>query len=228
MPKILTTKGLAASLEDLIRKAQTEIVLISYSFKISSEYVQDLKRAAERGVTIKLIYGERINPETYDDISQLKNAEILHHKNLHAKIYANENKCIVGSMNFYDYSELNNTELGALFSKQNDLEAYSEVAEHCKRIHSDAKLEYKNLQPQLKHAPPFIKQKWNNNKKGLCIRCSKEIKFDPSRPLCEHCFSVWNTYGNEYYIENCCHNCGRPGCQPSVAKPECPECYFSN
>lgn len=49
MAKILTTKGSAAALEDLIRRAEKEIYLISFSFIISDSYITRLKQASDKG-----------------------------------------------------------------------------------------------------------------------------------------------------------------------------------
>ena len=216
MAKVLTTKGLAASLEDLIRKADKELYLISYSFKISETYIKRIKQAVEKGVIIKIVYGTNINEETLQALKNIPNLKILHYPNLHAKIYANENKCIIGSMNFYDYSEANNTELGVLLSLASDEEAYKDALIHCKDIVSEAIIDT----PMMPKAIHDNYLKTNGNKtnfgnpftqkyqEGFCIRTGKKIPLNHERPLSGEAYSIWSQYSDYGYPENYCHFTG--------------------
>ena len=38
-------------------------------------------------------------------------------KNLHAKCYLNESTCIISSLNLYEFSQVNNNEMGVLIEK---------------------------------------------------------------------------------------------------------------
>ncbi|MBA2613946.1 MAG: hypothetical protein H0U95_18430 [Bacteroidetes bacterium] len=143
MAKILTTKGSAAALEDLIRKAEKDLYLISFSFIISESFIARLKQAAEKGVTIHLVYGKSIKSDN-NGIENIENLKIYHFNNLHAKFFANETKCIIGSMNFSEASEISNTELGVLLSAQNDKDAFEDAMLHCQDIIKSAQLEVDN------------------------------------------------------------------------------------
>lgn len=52
-------------------------------------------------------------------------------KNLHAKCYLNENEAIITSMNLYEFSQMNNNEMGIHLTKSGNPElsqaAYDEV-----------------------------------------------------------------------------------------------------
>ena len=59
---------------------------------------------------------------------------------------------------------------------------------------------------------------------GYCIRCGKEIPYDPSRCYCKSCWYEWYRRGSNYnQIEHYCHRCGKalpasfnnPICQPN-------------
>lgn len=220
MAKILTTKGLAASLEDLIRKAEKEIFLISYSFKISEAYIKKIKHAVEKGVIIKVVYGTNINQDTLAALKNIPNLKILHCPNLHAKIYANETKCIIGSMNFYDYSEINNTELGVLLSHNADKEAFDDAITHCKEIVAESLLDVPMV-PKAIH-DKFNSQKANtptyqNNvgskdyskvQMGYCIRSGVRIPLNHERPLSSEAYYIWSQYGDPGYPEKYCHFTG--------------------
>lgn len=222
MAKILTTKGLAASLEDLIRKAEKEIYLISYSFKISDTYIKRIKQAVEKGVIIKVVYGTNINPETLAALKNIPNLKILHYPNLHAKIYANENKCIIGSMNFYDHSEMHNTELGVLLNSLIDQDAYKDALTHCKDIVADAIIDVpmmpKAIHDKFKEQNPSYNQKettisncenkFNSIKMGYCIRSGVRIPLNHEKPLSKDAYMVWSMYGDAGYPERYCHFTG--------------------
>jgi len=144
MAKVLTTKQSAAALEDILRKAKNEIYLISFSFIISDTFITRIRQAVERGVLVKIVYGKSIRQDSLEQLIGLPNLNIYFRENMHAKIFANETKCVIGSMNFSQASENNNIELGVLLSQQNDEEAYEDAMTHCIDLIDEkaTKLEY--------------------------------------------------------------------------------------
>ena len=55
-------------------------------------------------------------------------------KNLHAKCYLNEELCIITSLNLYEFSQINNNEMGVLIQRSEDPELYKEAYEEAQRI----------------------------------------------------------------------------------------------
>src|SRR3546814_16254087 len=55
-------------------------------------------------------------------------------KNLHAKCYLNEELCIVTSLNLYEFSQVNNNEMGILIRRSDDAELYRDAYEEVQRI----------------------------------------------------------------------------------------------
>src|SRR3546814_12589511 len=55
-------------------------------------------------------------------------------KNLHAKCYLNEELCIVTSLNLYEFSQVNNNEMGILIRRSDDAELYRDAYEEAQRI----------------------------------------------------------------------------------------------
>lgn len=55
-------------------------------------------------------------------------------KNLHAKCYLNEESCIITSLNLYEFSQINNNEMGVFLSRQADAEVYRDAYEEAQRI----------------------------------------------------------------------------------------------
>lgn len=138
MAKILTTKGTAAALEDLIRHAQDEIYLISYSFIISNTFLKRLRQVANKGKIVNIVFGKSIKPPAMQELKLIENVRVYFLENLHAKIYANESKCIIGSMNFSESSENSNVELGVLLTKEGDKNAFDDALNHCRDILNEA------------------------------------------------------------------------------------------
>jgi phosphatidylserine/phosphatidylglycerophosphate/cardiolipin synthase-like enzyme len=55
-------------------------------------------------------------------------------KNLHAKCYMNEEMCIVTSLNLYEFSQVNNNEMGILIRRAEDSQLYKDAYEEAQRI----------------------------------------------------------------------------------------------
>ncbi len=55
-------------------------------------------------------------------------------KNLHAKCYMNEELCIITSLNLYEFSQVNNNEMGILIWRSEDTQLYKDVYEEAQRI----------------------------------------------------------------------------------------------
>jgi phosphatidylserine/phosphatidylglycerophosphate/cardiolipin synthase-like enzyme len=55
-------------------------------------------------------------------------------KNLHAKCYMNEEMCIVTSLNLYEFSQVNNNEMGILIQRAEDSQLYKDAYEEAQRI----------------------------------------------------------------------------------------------
>ena len=55
-------------------------------------------------------------------------------QNLHAKCYMNENEALLTSMNLYEFSQINNNEMGIIVSRDQDPELYEEIKEESMRL----------------------------------------------------------------------------------------------
>jgi phosphatidylserine/phosphatidylglycerophosphate/cardiolipin synthase-like enzyme len=213
MAKILTTKGSAASLEDIIRKAEKELYLISFSFIISDAFMTCIRQATDRGVTIHVVYGKSIKPENLKQLLEMKGVKIYRLDNLHAKIYSNEVKCIVGSMNLSEFSENNNTELGVHLSIQVDKNAFEEVVRHCIEIVTRATLEKpqpskSNTKGVEKRNVVQVNTSSNELHLGYCIRTGRRIPLNHEKPLSEEAFESWAVWEDDEYPEKFDHFTG--------------------
>ena len=226
MAKFITTKAISANLEDIIKKAEKEIYLISYNITIGKSYIPRIKAAVKKGVKIYIVSCKDVAQETFDDIAHLDNVFIKKLDFLHAKMFMNESHCIVGSMNFSEASERNhNIETGLLLTKAKDEELFKEVLEECKHIYTLGG-SFENSVKKLKKPIKKISSKsiTNKTKKGTCISCEKSIPLNTEKPFCGGCYKEWQN--GEIDFGEACHICGNeeityldtPACKPCWKK----------
>ena len=135
MAKFLNTSGTTYHLEELIKKASDRLILISPYLKLNERIKELLEDKNRLKIDIRVIYGKSdLQPE---EINWLRNLEFVRTsfcKNLHAKCYLNENECIITSLNLYEFSQVNNNEMGILISRQDDGQLYQDTYEEVQRI----------------------------------------------------------------------------------------------
>lgn len=250
MAQFLTTKGTSYYLEEIIRKAENELVLISPYLQISKTLLERLKDADQQKVKIILVYGkDELKPDEKEKLQALKNLSLHFLKDLHAKCFYNEKSMVITSMNMYEFSENTNREMGVLI--QSDEKVYTDAVQEAKSIlnsiNRDSQIRNVNSQVVKEPKPPIYsatKEKPSKsvlgevikeaksiidsaiNPTGYCIRCRKSIPLDEAQPLCHECWEKWNVHKNPMYKEKYCHTCGK-GASTSMAKPECSACYNS-
>lgn len=124
--EFLTGHKLNAAIEDIIRNADHELLIVSPYIHLHERFVEAFKTLHDKPhVRVSLLFGKANGDKTStfhkDSIAffkSLPNIEIAHRKNLHAKFYANEDGSIMTSMNLYAYSQDVNIETG--YSVKND------------------------------------------------------------------------------------------------------------
>ena len=232
MAEFLTTNGTSYNIENIIIRAQKKLVLVSPYLQISKTFYERLRDADKKGVKIKIIFGkDELKPNEKNSLAELKNLELLFFENLHAKCYFNETEMVITSMNMYEFSEKNNREMGVLISRENDKKLFeSAVSETLSIIQSSEIIQLSKTKRKLFQ----IKNKQNENNlkkrkptRGYCIRCGERIPYEPEKPYCWDCFSIWSQFENPEYEENVCHSCGEFE-TTSMLKPECYECFLEN
>lgn len=173
------------------------------------------------------------------------NVQIRYHKRLHAKLYANEKKCLITSMNLHEHSIRENIEFGIL-TKSMPFEIITGfVKEYINGIPEslDAKAmsfaEYIIDKSTLEFEKVVKKEErfWglfsktmgsevtvNKPRIGYCIRTKEAILFNIKSPYAYDAYQVWAKYGNPNFTEKYCHGCGKNH-PSSMAYPLCKECY---
>ncbi|CAM1360662.1 hypothetical protein TPENAI_20036 [Tenacibaculum litopenaei] len=121
MKKVISTRGISYHIEQIISRAKKEIILITPFLQLPKEFHKRLLDASDRGVKIIMVYGkkEELDKEQESMLLKIDNLELRYLDRLHAKVYLNELEGVIASMNLYQYSEVNNFELGVSFVNDN-------------------------------------------------------------------------------------------------------------
>lgn len=86
-------------------------------------------------IDVRIVYGKsELQPEEINWLKELDYIRTSFCKNLHAKCYMNEEKCIITSLNLYEFSQINNNEMSILVLRDEDAEVYKDAYEEAQRI----------------------------------------------------------------------------------------------
>jgi phosphatidylserine/phosphatidylglycerophosphate/cardiolipin synthase-like enzyme len=144
MTKILSSSETTFCIEKIITNAEQKLTIISPYVKIHNRLNTILLEKQDCDIELGFVYGKNsdIDKKLIEDIKSFNNFRILHNKNLHAKIYANEKECLITSMNLYDYSQAHNYEIGVLINKDEEPNEFLDVMTIQKRIIRGSELQY--------------------------------------------------------------------------------------
>ena len=128
--KFITTKEITFRLEQLIKKAKFEIILIAPYIKLDYGIKELLAEKRRDGVSILFICRTDDLKEPLGHYSTL----IKNKKNLHAKCYFSENEAVISSLNLYDFSQINNDEMGFYVNKSSNAVLYADISKEVRRL----------------------------------------------------------------------------------------------
>ena len=237
MAKFLTTTGVSYQLEEIIKNAKERLVLISPFLRVNERVKELLEDKDRLKIDVRVIYGKNeLQPEENNWLESMTSIRTSFCKNLHAKCYLNENAALLTSMNLYEFSQVNNNEMGLLVSKEEERELYGEIYEESMRIVrvseeirvTVARVETPEnggeSQPREHSGTRNTRETSEIPEAGFCIRCEDAIPANPAQPYCKRCYASWRRYKNETYEEECCHTCGNEY-TATLLKPLCLTCY---
>ena len=130
-PECLTAQGIAARLERMFSEAASCIFIVSPYIKLNLRLRDILGEKKKAGVDITIIHK---GPFTATDIA----TRHFQRSNLHAACFLTEKAALIGSMNLYDYSQVNNDELGIYMEKEDFPGPY--VTIHARRENAPCQL----------------------------------------------------------------------------------------
>lgn len=135
MAKFLNTSATNYFLEELIKDAKDRLILISPFLKLNDRIKELLADKNRLKIDVRIVYGKsELQPDEIRWLNELSYVRTSFCKNLHAKCYLNEELCIVTSLNLYEFSQVNNNEMGVLIRRSEDGELYRDAYEEAQRI----------------------------------------------------------------------------------------------
>jgi phosphatidylserine/phosphatidylglycerophosphate/cardiolipin synthase-like enzyme len=135
MAKFLNTSAINYFLEDLIKNAKDRLILISPFLKLNDRIKELLEDKNRLKIDVRIVYGKsELQPQEINWLKGLTYVRTSYCKNLHAKCYLNEEVCVISSLNLYEFSQVNNNEMGVLINRLEDGEVYKDAYEEAQRI----------------------------------------------------------------------------------------------
>jgi phosphatidylserine/phosphatidylglycerophosphate/cardiolipin synthase-like enzyme len=135
MAKFLNTSATNYFLEELIKDAKDRLVLVSPFLKLNDRMKELLSDKNRLKIDVRIVYGKsELQPQEIDWLRGLTYIRTSFCKNLHAKCYLNEELCIITSLNLYEFSQVNNNEMGILIRRSEDAQLYKDAYEEAQRI----------------------------------------------------------------------------------------------
>ena len=232
MAKFLKTTGVSYHLQQLIDNANESLILISPFLKVNDRLRQSLEDKDRMKIDIRVVYGKNeLAPKEIDWLRSLQFIRTSFLDNLHAKCYLNEKEAILTSMNLYEFSQVNNEEMGIYITKEDDPELYGDIRTEAQRLLRVADEIRVSVEKVTKEKEIRAEKKGNKSvvasDKGFCVRCKKEITLNISAPYCADCYKTWKRYSNTSYEEKYCHSCGEEH-KATMEKPVCYSCFKKN
>lgn len=232
MAKFLTTSGITYHLESLVKCAKEKLILISPFLKVNERLRQILDDKDREKIDIRVVYGKNeLQPEENNWLKSKASIRSSFCKNLHAKCFLNESEALITSMNLYEFSQVNNEEMGILVAKDQDQGLYASVYEEAMRlirISDEVRVTVEKVVAPEVHFEPAGRRGARGPAKsaeiGYCIRCKANVNPAPTQPLCKDCYTKWKQYENADYEEKFCHLCGK-ATKSTMRKPTCYDCY---
>lgn len=164
-PKFITTTQIGSIIEDMFINAKEFIIIVSPYINMSLRIIEIIQEKKSKNIDIIIIYRDDF------DESYLVN-KLYKRKNLHAKCYITENAAIIGSMNLYKYSQLNNDEMGIYIEKNSFPNLYENILGEVKRLCKNYMYDQNNIS--------FCNSQKNENivNDSLCFDKGKKYTYD--------------------------------------------------
>ena len=135
MAKFLNTSATNYFLEELIKGASDRLILISPFLKLNDRMKELLADKNRLKIDVRIVYGKsELQPQEIEWLRGLTYIRTSFCRNLHAKCYMNEELCIITSLNLYEFSQVNNNEMGILIQRSDDSQLYKDAYEEAQRI----------------------------------------------------------------------------------------------
>tara|TARA_B110000971_G_C19835723_1_gene420168 strand:+ start:87 stop:806 length:720 start_codon:yes stop_codon:yes gene_type:complete len=181
MAKFLNTSATNYYLEELIKDASDRLILISPFLKLNDRIKELLEDKNRLKIDVRIVYGKsELQPMEINWLTELPFIRTSFCKNLHAKCYINESSCIITSLNLYEFSQVNNNEMGVYVSRDDDVEMYKDTYEEAQRIiriSDEVRISLEKIDKQKKSDPvPIVKLESGEIKKITSSKLAVKLK----------------------------------------------------
>lgn len=157
MAKFLNTSGTNYHLEELIKAARDRLILISPFLKLNDRMKELLADKDRLKIDVRVVYGKsELAPAEAEWLKALTFVRTSFCRNLHAKCYLSEEACIVTSLNLYEFSMVNNNEMGILITRIQDPDLYRDVYEEAQRlirVSEEVRISVERIEPRSEAMP---------------------------------------------------------------------------
>ena len=134
MPKFLNTSATTYYLEELIKNSRERLWLISPYLKLNERIKELLEDKDRLKIDVRIVYGKsELQPAEVNWLKNLHYIRTSYCHNLHAKCYISESACIITSLNLYEFSQVNNNEMG-VYIERDDGALYQDAYAEAQRI----------------------------------------------------------------------------------------------
>lgn len=168
MAKFLNTSAINYYLEELIKNASDRLILISPFLKLNDRIKELLEDKNRLKIDVRIVYGKsELQPEEINWLKELTFIRTSFCKNLHAKCYLNEETCIITSLNLYEFSQVNNNEMGVFIFREEDAQMYKETYEEAQRIiriSDEIRISLEKIEPKKEESALSEDKEDKNNK----------------------------------------------------------------
>lgn len=126
--KIIGTTEISYEIEQILNNAEKHLILVTPYLKLNQRLKVRLSDAFKRVENVYILHREKeLNFNESNWLKTFENVNIYPIKNLHSKIYINEEVALISSMNLYEYSQINNHEIGVKLKYDDDNENYKDT-----------------------------------------------------------------------------------------------------
>lgn len=169
MADFFSTRGVSFIIDELIKKSEKHIYLITPYLKFSNTLFERISVAISKNIKVSIVYGKTELNYTQSTLLNSLECNIYFKENLHAKCYLNESEAIICSMNLHSFSEVNNIEMGIKINNKNDREAYNDcLSEVLELVQNSVVIKAVSEKVKLKIIPKY-------NYDQFCIKWSDSI-----------------------------------------------------
>jgi hypothetical protein len=152
-------------------------------------------------------------------------------------------------MNLYEFSQVNNREMGILVSREGDPDLYQKIYDEVGRllrISEEIRITIARVEGEEEQATPARRRSTqtpaprrpaaaasqpaaaertsDQSAKGSCIRCKATLDLDMTHAYCTRCFAQWRQKADRSAPEKYCHMCGAEHAA-TMNRPLCTDCY---